>query len=349
MFTRPNIAGFLQGLFVLPLCALFGGLIALLFRWHGIAALASAALCALFPLAGALKTRQWALLSGLCAGLVAAISLFVVLAPARAQASPTPPRPLTGFVVCVDPGHQSETSYGTESRDHKLTELHVNWVVAETLQRLLQGAGATVVMTKQRESQIVTNRKRAEIANAAHAGLFLRLHCDSGEQSGLATYYPDRQGTRFGVTGPSPAIMAASHRAAEIFQPAVIAALHGALQDAGIKGDSQTGVGGRQGALTGSIFSQVPALTVEMCVLTNAHDYKFIRTPAGQEQMAQALLAGVEAYAEDRPHPVASRPPSPSQGEGRRIRSNAEGIGTRRGKISFGPGAVSALTRKQKL
>ena len=91
--------------------------------------------------------------------------------------------------------------------------------------------------------------------------------------------------------------MAASHQAAKIFQPAVIAALHGALRDAGIKGDSQTGVGSKQGALTGSIFSHVPALTVEMCVLTNAHDYKFIRTTAGQEQMAQALLAGVEAYA----------------------------------------------------
>jgi len=296
MFTRPNIAGFLQGLFVLPLCALFGGLVALLFRWHGIAAFASAALCALFPLAGALKTRQWALLSGLCAGIIAAVSLFVVLAPARAQTS-TDPKPLQGFVVCVDPGHASETSRGTESRDGKLTELHVNWVVSQTLQRLLEGAGATVVLTKQREMQVVTNRRRAEIANAAHANLFLRLHCDAGEQSGLATYYPDRQGTRFGVTGPSPSVMAASHRAAQIFQPAVIAALHGSLRDAGIKGDSKTGVGGKQGALTGSIFSQVPALTVEMCVLTNAHDYKFIRTEVGQREMAEALLNGVEAYA----------------------------------------------------
>ncbi len=296
MFTRPNIAGFLQGLFVLPLCALFGGLVALLFRWHGIAAFASAALCALFPLAGALKTRQWALLSGLCAGIIAAVSLFVVLAPARAQTS-TDPKPLQGFVVCVDPGHASETSRGTESRDGKLTELHVNWVVSQTLQRLLAGAGATVVLTKQREMQVVTNRRRAEIANAAHAKLFLRLHCDSGEQSGLATYYPDRQGTRFGVTGPSPSVMTASHHAAQIFQPAVIAALHGSLRDAGIKGDSKTGVGGKQGALTGSIFSQVPALTVEMCVLTNAHDYKFIRTEVGQREMAEALLNGVEAYA----------------------------------------------------
>jgi N-acetylmuramoyl-L-alanine amidase len=294
MFTRPNIAGFLQGLFVLPLCALFGGLIALLFRWHGFAALASAALCALFPLAGAVKTRQWALLSGLCAGVAAAVGLFIVLAPAHAQ---TNSKPLNGFVVCLDPGHPSETSRGTESRDHKLSELHVNWIVAQRLTALLKADGAIVVPTKSYELQVVTNRRRAEIANAAHAGLLLRLHCDAGEQTGLATYYPDRQGTRFGVTGPSLAVIAASHKAAIIFQPAVIAALHGSLPDAGIKGDSKTGIGSKQGALTGSIFSHVPALTVEMCVLTNAHDYRFIRTTAGQEQMAQALLAGVEAYA----------------------------------------------------
>ena len=217
--------------------------------------------------------------------------LLIWMVPAHAAG------PLTGLVVCVDPGHTSETSEGTASRDGKLTERHVNWVVGQRLTALLRAEGATVVVTKASENQVVTNRKRAEIANAAHAALFLRLHCDSGEQSGLATYYPDRQGRRFGVTGPSPTVMAASHRAAQIFQPAVIAALHGSLKNVGIKGDSKTGVGGKQGALTGSIFAQVPALTVEMCVLTNAHDYKFIRTAAGQDEMAHALLAGVEAYA----------------------------------------------------
>lgn len=219
--------------------------------------------------------------------------LGVLAAPTRADG----PGPLRGFVVCLDPGHTSETSQGTASRDGKLTERHVNWVVAQRLKALLEAQGATVVMTKTREAQVVSNRRRAEIANAARAKLFLRLHCDSGEQSGLATYYPNRQGTHFGVTGPPPAVITASHRAALVFQPAVIAALHGNMRDAGIKGDSQTAIGGRQGALTGSIFSQVPSLTVEMCVLTNAHDYKFIRTPIGQEAMARALLVGVEAYA----------------------------------------------------
>ncbi len=222
------------------------------------------------------------------------LALLLALCVGAARAGSTT---LRGFVVCLDPGHTSETSAGTVSRDGKLTERHVNWLVAQRVTALLEAEGATVVPTKTHESQVVTNRHRAEIANAAHANLLLRLHCDSGEQSGLATYYPDRQGTRFGVTGPAPYVIFVSRRAALIFHPAVIAALNGELRDAGIKGDSQTAIGGKQGALTGSIFSHVPALTVEMCVLTNAHDYGFIRTPAGQQEMAQALLAGVEAYA----------------------------------------------------
>jgi len=224
--------------------------------------------------------------------IAAAALLFSPTLTARAQTLP-----LSGITICVDPGHTSETSAGTQSRDGKLTERHVNWVVGQRLAALLRADGAKVVPTKASEGQIVTNRRRAEIANAAHAVLLLRLHCDSNAPSGIATYYPDRQGTRFGVTGPSAEIIARSRDAARVFHPAVAGALRGALPDNGIKGDSATFVGGKQGALTGSIFARVPALTVEMCVLTNAHDYAFIRTPAGQERMARALLSGVEAYA----------------------------------------------------
>ncbi len=213
-------------------------------------------------------------------------------------------KPLQGLVICLDPGHTSETSAGTSSKDGLLSERHVNWIEAVGLRALLEQAGARVVMTKTREEEVVANRRRAEIANAAQADLLLRLHCDAGPQSGFATFYPDRQGTRFGVTGPSPEVIARSRRAARAFHPAAAAALRGRLPDLGIKGDSATFIGGRQGALTGSIFARVPALTVEMCVLTNTHDYAFIRAARGQEAMAQALLAGVEAYGTSRQRPA---------------------------------------------
>lgn len=81
MFTRANIANFLQGLFVLPLCALFGGLVALLFHARGGAIFACIAVCALFPLAGAIKTRQGALLAGLVAGILVSVLVYLGVRP----------------------------------------------------------------------------------------------------------------------------------------------------------------------------------------------------------------------------------------------------------------------------
>ena len=82
MFTRANVANFLQGLFVLPLCALFGLMIALLFQsyyhthWKPLWEALCVAAFALFPLGGALKTRQHSLTLGLLAGLVVTILAY---------------------------------------------------------------------------------------------------------------------------------------------------------------------------------------------------------------------------------------------------------------------------------
>jgi N-acetylmuramoyl-L-alanine amidase len=71
--------------------------------------------------------------------------------------------------------------------------------------------------------------------------------------------------------------------------------LAGRLRDRGLKSDMATRVGAQQGALTGSIYSHVPVLLVEMCVLTNPHDEALVATDEGQETMARALAQGVMA------------------------------------------------------
>jgi N-acetylmuramoyl-L-alanine amidase len=206
-------------------------------------------------------------------------------APARsAQSAP---------VVCIDPGHPSETSDGCTGPTG-VTEIHVNWAVALKLREALQAAGYRVVMTKSSERQKVTNRRRAEIANAAGASLMIRLHCDATAGRGIALYYPDRQGRRFGVTGPPQAIITTSHRYATAFYRAATAVLRGSMPGRGVHGDSATLVGSKQGALTGSIFARVPVLTAEMCVLTNRTDEALMKSDAGQRLMARALLAGIE-------------------------------------------------------
>lgn len=203
------------------------------------------------------------------------------------------PSALGGRTICIDPGHPSETSAGTTGPTG-VSENRMNWHVAVKLREALQATGATVVMTKQSENEHVTNRRRAEIANAANADIMIRLHCDAASARGFSVYAPDRQGTKFGVTGPSQSVIQRSTAAMGPFYEGMKSVLSGTLPGRGTHGDSATYVGSRQGALTGSIFSQVPTLTIEMVVLTNAQDEAFIKSASGQALMVDALRAGLE-------------------------------------------------------
>lgn len=203
-------------------------------------------------------------------------------------------RPLAGKRVCIDPGHPSEVGIGT--RGKRLTEVGVCWEVGKRLRDLLTELGAEVAMTKRAERQKVLNKDRARIANEFRSDLLVRLHCDAEAGTGTATFYPDRQGRAAdGKRGPSREVIAASKALAPVFHRALISGLGGALKDKGCLPDTRTYVGGKQGALTGSIYSEVPVVLVEMCVLTNPRDEAFLASPAGREKMCRALVEGVRA------------------------------------------------------
>ncbi len=198
-------------------------------------------------------------------------------------------------VVCIDPGHPSEVNSGFTVQNGT-TETHIDWVVAEKLRKLLVAQGLKVVMTKSSEKELVKNKERALIANRAGADIMVRLHCDSSPDQGYAIYYPDRQGTAQGKTGPTQEIMDRSHEAAKALDAVMGRALEGVLKNGGVRGDSQTAVGSKQGALTGSIFSEVPVLTIEMVVLSHKTDADLIKTEAGQDKMAKAIADGILQY-----------------------------------------------------
>jgi N-acetylmuramoyl-L-alanine amidase len=198
-------------------------------------------------------------------------------------------------LIAIDPGHPSETSGGCVH--HGLKEVDICWQVALQLEKLVAAEpGLRSIKTKPQVDRLVTNRERAEIANAAGAALMLRLHCDSGKGSGCTLYYPDREGTVQGVTGPSEEVITQSRLAAEAMQKGLAGVLGSQLKLNPIKTDSVTYVGSKQGALTGSIFAKVPALVVEMVYLNNASDAAFIKEPAGQELLARGMLAGIKEF-----------------------------------------------------
>jgi len=200
------------------------------------------------------------------------------------------------YMVCIDPGHPSETSDG-RWKGSGITELEMNWIIALKLEKYLnEKYKIKTVMTKKTMDQLVTNKRRAEIANENNATLFLRLHCDSGGGRGFTLYYPDRQGKRYGTTGPSFKVIKMSKVAAINFQKGMARVLKGHLRANSIKGDSKTYIGGKQGALTGSIFCGVSSIVVEMVYLNNKSDGKFIKSEKGGKLMVRALTAGITEY-----------------------------------------------------
>ncbi|RYG44381.1 hypothetical protein EON79_15035 [bacterium] len=82
---------------------------------------------------------------------------------------------------------------------------------------------------------------------------------------------------------------------AKRFHAELATGLKGLLRDNGLKGDRSTYIGGKQGALTGSIFSEVPVVLIELCVLTNPKDEAFMSLPLNRDKVAAALAKAVTA------------------------------------------------------
>ena len=127
------------------------------------------------------------------------------------------------------------------------------------------------------------------IANKAKANLMVRLHCDSEAGSGFAVFIPKKKGMTQGKTGPADGVITACGKVGPIFHDELAARLKGKLKDNGLLPDTATAVGGKYGALIGSIFSEVPVVLIEMCRLSNKDDEAFISSQAGQRAMAKAL------------------------------------------------------------
>lgn len=222
---------------------------------------------------------------------------------AAAVPAPSPAVPQrAGTVVCVDPGHPNTFNAATDMVNGT-NENRINWQVGVRLERQLKEAGYEVVMTRNAELHSVENKDRARICNAAGAALVVHLHCESTPGTGFALYYPDREGVydykddpENGFRGPSAAVRSESRNLGGLVANGMTSSLAGTLANRGVYGDSRTAVGSRQGALTFSIFSEIPTLTIEMVVLTNKKDAEFIKAAAGQEKMAAAIAAGIRLY-----------------------------------------------------
>jgi N-acetylmuramoyl-L-alanine amidase len=222
--------------------------------------------------------------------------LAAVGCAAAALAIPTAvaaPRP----VVVLDPGHDLRANLtaepigpgssarkildggGTSGVVTRTSEASLNLAVALRLRLLLQRAGIRVVMTRTATSHTsMGNIARAQIANRAHAALFLRIHADGSSDPrsrGTHTLYPALH------AGWTDDVYAQSKRAAQLVQTELVRAL--GFPDRGLQEHSD---------FTGFNWSDVPVILVEMGFMTNPTEDRLLATAAYRQRAAVGLCRG---------------------------------------------------------
>ncbi len=101
-------------------------------------------------------------------------------------------RHLNGIKICLDPGHGGQAHVPDYKRGPTgLREAEINLKVARYLQQMLQGVGATVLMTRVDDSYVSLSR-RSQIANESRADFFISLHhnkIDNPKTNYTSTWY----------------------------------------------------------------------------------------------------------------------------------------------------------------
>lgn len=238
--------------------------------------------------------------------VLAAALLGLALQPPAASAE----KPLAGRVIVVDPGHQlgnsnprfakqmSATKFngsivkgcnttGTAT-NAGLPEATFNWRVAKRLRALLEEQGATVIFTRSSNSRDAWGPctwDRARIGTEAKADAMISIHADGAPSSGRG----------FHVIAPS----AIKGWTTDVAKPgrrlarAMISGMSRAGAEPSTYLSSPLSVRGDQTTLN---FSDVPTVIVELGNMRNKADAARMSTSQGQQQYAEWLAAGIDAY-----------------------------------------------------
>jgi N-acetylmuramoyl-L-alanine amidase len=203
------------------------------------------------------------------------------------------------FVVVIDAGHQGKgnntpepigpgskstkpaVASGANGSATKRDESLVNLEVSLRIQKELEARGVKVIMIRKSQNVNITNAERAQIANKAGADLLLRIHCDDVSNRslhGLLTMVPAKNKW----TGP---IVAPSAKAGKTIQSATLATT--GAKDRGIMPTAE---------MSGFNWSKVPAVIVEMGMMSNAAEDRLLSSATYQQKLATGISNGVVTY-----------------------------------------------------
>lgn len=205
------------------------------------------------------------------------------------------PLPLAGYIIGLDPGHQSKSnseqepvapgssetkkkvSSGTEGRFTRVPEYQVNLNVALLLRDMLEEQGATVVMTRETNDVNISNVERAQFFNAQKTDYALRLHCNGTDDKSI-------HGAFMLVPTENP-YLEQCNLAAQL------------LIDAYCKETGANNMGiTKRSDQTGFNWCERMIVNIEMGHMTNEEEDHKLADSNYQKKMAQGLLNGILAY-----------------------------------------------------
>ena len=215
-------------------------------------------------------------------------------------AAPVVPAAAGSRIVVIDPGHSAVMPPGTEplgpgSTEQKakdavgthgaasgLMEYQLALTVSAKLRQELTGRGYTVVMTREDSDHAISCKERAEVANAAGAGAYVRIHANgasSASANGAMTIC---------ITQGNP-YTAATYAASSRLSQAVLE------EYCRVTGRRSEGVWYTD-TMSGNNWSRVPTTLIEMGYMTNTAEDLWMASEEGQALIVKGIADGIDRY-----------------------------------------------------
>ena len=205
-----------------------------------------------------------------------------------------------GHIVAIDAGHQAKANaekepIGPSSETMKakmpagavgtvlgVKEYELTLTVAEKLKEELENKGYQVVMIRESHDVNLSNSERARIANERGAEIFIRLHANSMENTGVYG------ALAMCMTAQNPynaALHDNSYRLAKTIIDQVCA----------LTGTKNRGV--QEVDNNGEInWSEIPVAVVEMGFLSNPDEERWLSEGDYQDKIVSGIVAAVDSY-----------------------------------------------------
>ena len=204
-------------------------------------------------------------------------------------------------VVAIDAGHQArgnsqlepigpgastqkaKVASGATGTATRIPEYQTTLNVSLKLRDVLQSRGYKVIMIRTTNDVNISNRERAEMANNAGAGAFIRLHCDgigNSDVTGASVQEP---------ANGNPYMSAGNVSASQSLGRTV---LNHYCSTTGIR---NRGMAARND-LSGINWCKTPVCLLEMGFISNGDEDRKLNNSDFQQKIAEGIANGIDAY-----------------------------------------------------